>query len=80
MSFKWALKAYLENAAQLQGRNSVISSCSLLIIWLLLQKKSPRESDKHMSSSSGIPSPSSFAAPNPKHEWKVIASAKKSRK
>ncbi|XP_018423423.1 PREDICTED: influenza virus NS1A-binding protein [Nanorana parkeri] len=47
----------------------------------LVQKKSPRESDKHMSSgSSGVPSPSIFAAPNPKHEWNIIASEKKSNK
>ncbi|XP_053325740.1 influenza virus NS1A-binding protein [Spea bombifrons] len=48
----------------------------------LVQKKSPRENDhRHASSSSSGPlSPPGAAAINPKHEWKIIASEKKSNK
>ncbi|XP_075038762.1 influenza virus NS1A-binding protein [Mixophyes fleayi] len=48
----------------------------------LIQKKSPRESDnRHLSSSSsGNLSPSGFSAQGPKHEWKIVASEKKSKK
>lgn len=48
----------------------------------LVQKKSPRESDSRnmSSSSSGTLSPSGFPAQNPKHEWKIIASEKQSKK
>ncbi|XP_073438998.1 influenza virus NS1A-binding protein isoform X2 [Dendrobates tinctorius] len=48
---------------------------------LMDEKKSPRESNRHpSSSSSGTLSPSGFPAQNPKHEWKIIASEKKSKK
>ncbi|XP_063796266.1 influenza virus NS1A-binding protein [Pseudophryne corroboree] len=48
----------------------------------LIQKKSPRESDnRHLSSSSsGTLSPSGFSTQSPKHEWKIVASEKKSKK
>ncbi|XP_063282264.1 influenza virus NS1A-binding protein [Pelobates fuscus] len=48
----------------------------------LVQKKSPRENDhRHLSSSSSGPlSPPSAMSLGPKHEWKIIASEKKSTK
>ncbi|XP_068096221.1 influenza virus NS1A-binding protein [Hyperolius riggenbachi] len=48
----------------------------------LVQKKSPRESDnKHPGSgSTGSALPTGFASPSPKHEWKIIATEKKTNK